>query len=87
MEQRDELVLAAFAKGASLRAIADAAGLTHVGVKKLVERRQDDFIVTDSDGNVVSLIEAKAHSRRMTPEQKRAYNIELNKRRKGGASS
>lgn len=56
---RDELILLAFAQGASLREIADVAGITHTGVKKLVERLQPDYVVLDGDGNVLSIMEAK----------------------------
>lgn len=36
--QRDAAIVAAHQAGHSLRAIAKAAGLTHPGVKKIVER-------------------------------------------------
>lgn len=35
---RDELVLRLHREGVSLRVIAEAAGMSHVGVKKMVER-------------------------------------------------
>lgn len=36
--ERDRLVRQAIAEGGSLRVVADAAGLSHPGVKKIVER-------------------------------------------------
>jgi len=36
--KRDKLIRAARAEGLSLRAIADAAGLTHAGVAKILAR-------------------------------------------------
>ncbi len=38
IRQRNELVREAHAAGASLREIADAVGLSHPGVKKIIER-------------------------------------------------
>lgn len=37
-QERDRLIRQAIAEGGSLRQVADAAGLTHPGVKKIVER-------------------------------------------------
>lgn len=37
-ERRDELVRLRHAEGASLRQIADEAGLSHSGVKRVLER-------------------------------------------------
>ena len=39
---RDRLVVQAHAEGASLRTIGDAAGLSHVGVAKLLARLAED---------------------------------------------
>jgi DNA-directed RNA polymerase specialized sigma24 family protein len=39
-KERAALILRAHRKGASLREIGEAAGLSHVGVKKLIERHQ-----------------------------------------------
>lgn len=61
LTERDLEIIRAFAVGASLRRIADATGLSHAGVKKLVERRQYDFVIEDEDGNVLSVAEAKIH--------------------------
>ena len=58
-EERNKLVLRAFAQGASLREIAKLAGMTHVGVKKLVDRIEADFMVRTSDGTYLIVIEAK----------------------------
>lgn len=59
VENRDRLILLAYARGASLRDIGDAAGLTHVGVKKLVERIQHDYVVVDKDGNIMLVADCK----------------------------
>lgn len=37
-EERNRLIVAAHNDGASLREIAEHAGITHVGVKKITER-------------------------------------------------
>lgn len=37
-EERDQLILRAREEGASLREIAQHAGMTHVGIKKLIGR-------------------------------------------------
>ena len=37
-ETRDGLIVQAYAEGLSLRVIADLVGLSHGGVKKIVER-------------------------------------------------
>lgn len=58
-EERDRLILLAYAQGASLREIAEVAGITHVGVKKLVGRRAADFVLEDADGNLIAILEAK----------------------------
>lgn len=58
-EERERLILFAYAQGASLRDIGEAAGMNHVGVKKLVERIEADFIVRDKDGNVLLIVECK----------------------------
>lgn len=63
IEERDRLILLAFARGASLRDIADVTGLTHVGVKKLIDRVQPDYVVVDGDGNTIAIVEAKAIGR------------------------
>lgn len=60
IEERDRLILLAFARGASLRDIADVTGMTHVGVKKLIERVQADFVILDADGNAIAVMEAKS---------------------------
>lgn len=39
-DERDHLILEAHAQGASLREIASHAGMTHVGVKKVIGRHQ-----------------------------------------------
>lgn len=59
VEERDRMILVAFATGASLRDIGEIVGMTHTGVKKLVERRQADFVLVNQDGEVISIIEAK----------------------------
>jgi hypothetical protein len=59
LSERDMLIVKAFAMGASLRRIADASGMTHVGVKKLVERSQADLIFVNEDGDVMSVVEMK----------------------------
>jgi hypothetical protein len=64
LDERDALILLAYIRGASLRDIGEAAGLTHVGVKKLVERRYPDFIVVDETGQTIAVIEAKNSPRR-----------------------
>ena len=60
---RDRLILLAYASGASLRDIAVVVGLTHVGVKKLIERVQPDYVIVDAEGNTVAIVEAKASDR------------------------
>lgn len=45
-EDRDRLIREAVAKGGSLREVAEAVGLSHPGVKKIVER---GFTVPASD--------------------------------------
>lgn len=60
-EERERLILFAYAQGASLRDIAEAAGMNHVGVKKLVERIEPDYVVRDKDGNVLAIIECKSN--------------------------
>lgn len=40
-QERDELILAAHAAGASLREIGDLVGLSHVGVKKIIDRKDE----------------------------------------------
>jgi hypothetical protein len=59
LSERDMLIIKAFALGASLRRIADASGMTHVGVKKLVDRNQADVIFTDEDGGIYSVVDVK----------------------------
>lgn len=68
LDERDMKVIAAFARGASLRRIADAAGMTHVGVKKLVERRAPDFAMVGPDGRTFAIAEVKANATGASPE-------------------
>lgn len=63
IEERDRLILLAYARGASLRDIAGVTGLTHVGVKKLIDRVQPDYVILDAAGNPLAVIEAKAIGR------------------------
>lgn len=42
MDKRDEIVLRAHYKGASLREIADVAGMSHVGILKMVRRNEGE---------------------------------------------
>lgn len=79
VHDRDRLILLAYARGASLRDIAEVAGLTHVGVKKLVERVQPDYVILDDAGNALAIIEAKTIGR---PD----LTIEQLQRRPGGAT-
>ncbi len=58
-EQRERLIVVAHNAGASLREIATAAGMSHIGVRKLIQRVQDDYVVRDKDGRVVLILEAK----------------------------
>ncbi len=74
IEERDRLILLAYARGASLRDIADVTGLTHVGVKKLIDRVQPDYVILDDDGNPLAIIEAKAIGRtNLTLDQLRLH--------------
>ena len=59
LSERDMLIIKAFALGSSLRRIAEHAGMTHVGVKKLVDRHQADLVLVNEDGDVMSVIELK----------------------------
>lgn len=68
LEERDALVMRAFAKGASLRRIAEAAGMSHVGVKKLVERRAPDFVMVGPDGQQFAVMEVKTNATGANPE-------------------
>lgn len=68
LDERDMKVIAAFARGASLRRIADAAGMTHVGVKKLVERREHDFVMVGPDGTPYAIAEVKTNATGANPE-------------------
>lgn len=63
LEDRARLILLAFIRGASLREIADVAAMTHVGVKKLIDRVQNDFEIRDADGNTIAVIKAKNSGR------------------------
>lgn len=53
-QERDELILAAHAAGASLREIGDLVGLSHVGVMKIVKRDNqqgsDSLLITSIEG-------------------------------------
>lgn len=52
-QERDELILAAHAAGASLREIGEMVGLSHVGVMKIIARgtaMEIDHIVPLSEG-------------------------------------
>lgn len=54
-QERDELILAAHAAGASLREIGDLVGLSHVGVMKIVKKPhqgRDSLVVTSIEGTV-----------------------------------
>lgn len=62
LTERDMAIIRAFALNTSLRRIAEATHLSHVGVKKLVERRQHDFVISDDEGNNLTVMEAKAHA-------------------------
>ena len=63
LEDQIRLILLAFIRGASLREIAAPAAMTHVGVKKLIDRVQNDFEIRDADGNTIAVIEAKNSGR------------------------
>lgn len=56
--ERERLIIVAYVGGASLRDIANHAGMTHVGVKKLIEREMPDWVLY-KDGKVVAILEAK----------------------------
>lgn len=68
LDERDMKVIEAFARGASLRRIAEAAGMTHVGVKKLVERRSSDFVMVGPDGKQFPVSEVKTNATGANPE-------------------
>lgn len=68
LDERDMLVIRAYAQGASLRRIAESAGMTHVGVKKLVDRRAPDFAMVGPDGETYAIAEVKANATGMNPE-------------------
>lgn len=56
-QERDELILAAHAAGASLREIGDLVGLSHVGVMKIVKKTNqghDSLVIAsiDSTGSI-----------------------------------
>jgi hypothetical protein len=63
IEELDRLIILAFIRGASLRDIADVTGMTHVGVKKRIDRVSNDIVMMDADGIVISVIEAKNSGR------------------------
>lgn len=48
-EERDQLILRAREEGASLREIADLAGMTHVGIKKLIGRHLHPVLLEELD--------------------------------------
>lgn len=50
--ERERLIVLAYVRGASLRDIASVAGMTHVGVKKLIEREMADWVVYDENNNI-----------------------------------
>lgn len=68
LDERDMLVIRAYAQGASLRRIAESAGMTHVGVKKLVDRRAPDFAMVGPDGETYAIAEVKANATGVNPE-------------------
>jgi hypothetical protein len=68
LDERDMKVIAAYARGASLRRIAESAGMTHVGVKKLVERRAPDFAMVGPDGEIYAIAEVKTNATGVNPE-------------------
>jgi len=80
LSERDMLILEAFARGASLRAIGEAAGMTHVGVKKLVDRSEADYVIVDAEGRTLALVEAKQVA--ISTEEKAALNRKWNLRRR-----
>lgn len=71
IEDRDRLIILAFVRGASLREIADVTSMTHVGVKKLIDRVQNDFEVWDADGNLIAVGQAKSQGATVDQVQRR----------------
>lgn len=54
-QERDELILAAHAAGASLREIGELVGLSHVGVMKIVKKThqgRDSLVIANFEGTV-----------------------------------
>lgn len=48
-DERDQLILEARDQGASLREIADLAGMSHVGIKKLIGRHLHPVVLEQMD--------------------------------------
>lgn len=59
LSERDKLIVRAYAMGVSLRRIGNAVGMTHVGIKKLVDRHQADVVFVNEDGDICSVVEFK----------------------------
>lgn len=76
-DERDQLILEAREQGASLRDIADLAGMSHVGIKKLIGRHLHPVVLEQMDDELPDDPEVEA---------KRELNRRLNRQRTADAT-
>lgn len=75
-DERDQLILEARDQGASLREIADLAGMSHVGIKKLIGRHLHPVVLDQMDEELPD----------DEDEAKREMNRRLNRQRTADAT-